>query len=80
MTDTQTNKIKNVITVFETGTVKGDYSDITIFNDGKNNTKQITYGKNQTTEQGNLKELLEMYIVNNGTYAISLTTTPSFNT
>ena len=61
--------IERVVNVFETGTPEGKYGQITILADGKNGTRQITYGRSQTTEQGNLAKLIEMYILNNGTYA-----------
>ena len=68
---TESNKrlIERVVNVFETGTPEGKYSQITILADGKNGTRQITYGRSQTTEQGNLTKLIEMYIRNNGTFA-----------
>ncbi len=37
--------------------------------DGVNRSRQITYGRSQTTEQGNLKLLLEMYVSRNGLFA-----------
>jgi chitosanase len=61
--------IEHIINVFETGTPEGKYNQITILADGKNGSRQITYGRSQTTEQGNLAKLTEMYIRNNGTYA-----------
>jgi chitosanase len=71
---TEQNKrlIEKVINVFETGTPEGKYSQITILADGKNRTRQITYGRSQTTEQGNLSKLIEMYIRNGGIYAEQL--------
>lgn len=63
------NKIQCIVNVFETGTVKGDYSNISIYNDGPNGIKQITYGKSQTTEFGNLKKLIELYVEKQGAYA-----------
>ena len=54
-------RIEGVINVFESGSVIGDYGLVSIYPDGKKGTKQITYGRSQTTEQGNLKELIEMY-------------------
>ncbi|MBA4407674.1 peptidoglycan-binding protein [bacterium] len=69
ITETIKRLITRVINVFETGTPEGKYSQITILADGKNGTRQITYGRSQTTEQGNLAKLIEMYIRNNGTYA-----------
>jgi len=68
---TESNKqlIERVINVFETGTPDGRYDQVTILADGKNKSRQITYGRSQTTEQGNLSKLIEMYIRNNGVYA-----------
>lgn len=70
---TESNKklIERVINVFETGTPEGKYSQVTILADGKNGTRQITYGRSQTTEQGNLAKLIEMYIRNEGIFAES---------
>lgn len=55
-------KIQQILNVFETGSVQGDYAKVTIFADGPGNRRQITYGRSQTTEYGNLKRLLEMYV------------------
>jgi chitosanase len=52
----------------ETGTLEPDYDNISIFNDGPNDIKQITYGKLQTTEFGNLKDLLNYYLSLEGKY------------
>lgn len=62
-------KIMEVLNVFETGSKRGDYSKLSYFNDGPNDRKQITYGRSQTTEYGNLRELLRDYIANGGKYA-----------
>jgi chitosanase len=65
------NKIIEVINVFETGSKEGDYGCFVVYKDftfKNNNYKQITYGRTQTTEFGNLKSLLEMYIKESGTY------------
>lgn len=61
-------KIQQIINVFETGTSEGKYDTLVIFADGKNNTRQITFGRSQTTEQGNLKTLINMYIARNGKF------------
>ena len=61
--------IERVVNVFETGTPDGKYDSLVIYRDGKNDTRQITYGRSQTTEQGNLKKLLLLYIQNGGMYA-----------
>jgi chitosanase len=69
MTQKTIEKIRQIIRCFETGTVSGaDYGAYVTFNDGPGNRKQITYGAAQTTEFGNLKTLLEMYIVAKGKY------------
>src|SRR5262249_848093 len=46
----------------ETGSIQGNYAAIAIFHDGPNNIRQITYGRSQTTEYGNLPELVRMYV------------------
>jgi chitosanase len=65
-------KIQQVINCFETGSPKGKYDAISKYNDGPGNIKQITYGRSQTTEFGNLKKLLEEYVGNNGQYATAI--------
>lgn len=51
-------KITQIINVFETGSIEGEYSNISIYADGPQNIKQITYGRSQTTEFGNLKPII----------------------
>lgn len=66
------NKIAQVINVFETGSRDGAYDAISIYADYTykgNRYKQITYGKSQTTEFGNLKSLLEQYVQVGGLFA-----------
>ena len=53
---------ERVINVFETGSIRGNYGAISIFADGPNDVRQITYGRSQTTEYGNLHELVQMYV------------------
>ncbi|MCB9032648.1 MAG: chitosanase [Chitinophagales bacterium] len=68
----QKNKIMQIVNVFETGTPKGKYNSISIYKDALINhqkVEQITYGRSQTTEFGNLKKLIELYIFNKGIYA-----------
>ena len=67
-------RILSVVNIFETGTPDGQYDNISIYRDGKldqfgRKTRQITYGRSQTTEQGNLKDLIAAYIANNGTFS-----------
>jgi chitosanase len=61
--------IQRIVNVFESGSPEGKYDTLVIYADGINNSHQITYGRSQTTEQGNLLQLIEMYVENNGTYA-----------
>ncbi len=68
------NKIEQVVNVFETGVAEGDYGNMSIyadgkFSNGKRGVKQVTYGRSQTTEQGHLKTLLELYIEKGGQFA-----------
>lgn len=56
----------------ETGSLQGNYSHIDRYADGKGKTRQITYGRSCTTEQGNLKTLLLKYVGNKGLYAKQL--------
>jgi chitosanase len=62
------NKIEQIVNVFETGSIEGNYADVSIFNDGPNRIKQITYGRSQTTEWGKLGNLIEAYTKTNGSY------------
>jgi chitosanase len=62
-------KIQSILNVFETGSLKGDYSKVSIFSDGPKDIRQITYGKSQTTEWGNLRKLILKYVEKNGQYS-----------
>lgn len=64
-------KIMKILNVFETGTLKQDYSSVFVYNDGPNKIKQITLGKG-LTEFGNLPELIKNYSEANGIYSDSL--------
>ncbi|MCB1498523.1 MAG: murein L,D-transpeptidase catalytic domain family protein [Bauldia sp.] len=72
LTDEQRRICERVINVFETGTVAGRYGAISIYADGPNDIRQITYGRSQTTEYGNLRELVEMYVGANGAFSEAL--------
>jgi chitosanase len=63
---------ERVINVFETGSVQGNYATISIFPDGPNNRRQVTYGRSQTTEYGNLPELVRMYVDAGGLFSSDL--------
>jgi chitosanase len=64
--------IQRVINVFETGTPDGDYGNISIYHDGPHDIRQITYGRSQTTEYGNLRELVQGYVAANGKFSSDL--------
>jgi chitosanase len=63
---------ERVLNVFETGSVQGNYAAISIFADGPGDRRQITYGRSQTTEYGNLPELVRMYVNAGGLFSSDL--------
>lgn len=63
---------ERVVNVFETGTVRGRYGAISIYADGPHRIRQITYGRSQTTEYGNLRTLIDRYVAAGGIYSDSL--------
>ncbi len=72
LTPGQTLVCERILNAFETGSARGDYADISIFPDGPDDRRQITYGRSQTTEYGNLRELVQMYVDNGGRFADQL--------
>lgn len=72
LTGEQRRICEQVINVYETGTIAGKYGAISIYRDGPGGTRQITYGRSQTTEYGNLRELVAMYANANGRYSDDL--------
>ncbi|WP_063856479.1 chitosanase [Rhizobium acidisoli] len=72
LTDQQRRICEQVINVFETGTISGKYGSISLYNDGPNRIRQVTYGRSQTTEYGNLRELVAMYAGAGGRYSEQL--------
>lgn len=68
----QKKKMEQLLCVFETGGKDPDYSNITIFNDGPNDIKQITYGRTQVTEYGHLPKLISNYCERGGLYSTAL--------
>lgn len=72
LTETQKLICERVINVFETGTVDGKYGAISIYHDGPHGIRQVTYGRSQTTEYGNLQELVQMYVEDGGLFASAL--------
>ncbi|HWN09691.1 MAG TPA: chitosanase [Pyrinomonadaceae bacterium] len=68
----QKRLIERIINVFETGTPAGDYSNISIYHDGPHDIRQITYGRSQTTEYGNLRRLVHDYVSAGGLFSQQL--------
>jgi chitosanase len=68
----QKAKIYKTIYTFENGSQVPKYDALVVMSDGMNQTKQITYGKLQTTEQGNLAILIKMYVNAAGKFAKDL--------
>lgn len=71
------SKIESVVNVFESGSTDGKYATLVKYKDytdpaTKTNIAQITYGRSQTTEFGNLKGLIQMYVAANGLHANEL--------
>ncbi|TKK69425.1 chitosanase [Ilyomonas limi] len=71
------NKIQQVVNAFETGSAQGNYSGLVKYDDytdpvTKTRSVQVTYGRSQTTEFGNLKALIQAYVGANGLYAAQL--------
>ncbi len=72
LTPQQKHICEQVINAFESSSAAGKYGLISIMDDGPHKVKQISYGRSQTTEYGNLEELLEMYVDSNGLYATAV--------
>lgn len=72
LTGEQKKIIEQVVNVFVTGNVQGDYSAFVVMADGPNKARQVTYGRSQTTEYGNFDELIEMYVNSGGQFAARL--------
>jgi chitosanase len=72
LSSSQRTLIERVINTIETGKPEGDYSNISIFADGPHDIRQITYGRAQTTEYGNLRKLIIMYSEQNGIHSQNL--------
>lgn len=66
--DSQRALIEAIINCFETGSAKGDYTEVDQYHDGPNKIKQITFGRSQTTEYGHLPALLKEYCDQKGQY------------
>lgn len=68
----QKQLIERIINVFETGSQEGDYANISIYHDGPHDIRQITYGRSQTTEYGNLRRLVQDYVSAGGMFSEEL--------
>ena len=71
------DKIEDIVNIFESGSIDGNYATLVKFKDYTDpvthtNLVQITYGRSQTTEFGNLKGLVKMYVDANGQFAQEL--------
>src|SRR5690606_22103640 len=67
-------KITQIVNVFETGSLDGNYGLLVKYRDHKDPATgkyiiQITYGRSQTTEFGNLNNLVRQYIDKGGIFA-----------
>jgi chitosanase len=68
----QKSVIERTINAFETGTSNGKYDAISRYHDGPHKIRQITYGRSQTTEYGNLRQLISDYADSGGKYSSDL--------
>ena len=69
LTPSQKSLILRVINCFESGSPEGNYGALSVYADGPHGTRQITYGRSQVTEYGNLKRLVALYVKGKGIYA-----------
>lgn len=72
LSPTQRSLITRVINTAESGKPEGNYAALVIYADGPHGIRQITYGCAQTTEYGNLRELVMMYVDASGQYSEQL--------
>jgi chitosanase len=72
LSPTERRIVERVVNAFETGNADGDYAAISIYSDGPHDIRQITYGRSQTTEFGNLRQLVHDYAAARGRYSESL--------
>ena len=72
LTPRQKSICERVLNAFETGTADGDYANISIFRDGPHGIRQVTYGRSQTTEYGNLQDLVARYSSAGGRFSAEL--------
>jgi len=64
LTDTQKRTAQAIVNIFETGSVRGVYSQVTLI---EGDSGELTYGRSQTTlASGNLFELIDGYCARQG--------------
>ncbi len=68
----QKRVVEQTVNVWETGKVTGDYGQISRYNDGPDDRRQITYGRSQTTEYSHLRELVQQYVDARGVFSEAL--------
>lgn len=61
--------LERVVNAFETGTPDGRYDAISVHRDGPHDIRQLSYGRSQVTEYGNLRELVARYMAVRGVFA-----------
>ncbi|HQO21064.1 MAG TPA: chitosanase [Acidobacteriota bacterium] len=64
----QKSLIFRVINCFETGSPEGNYGALSVYADGPHGMRQITYGRSQVTEYGNLGKLVASYVKKKGIF------------
>lgn len=69
LTATQRHLIEQVVNVFESGSAAGNYSAVSVNDDGPHDIRQITYGRSQTTEYGRLRSLIRAYAIHDPSFA-----------
>lgn len=67
-------KIQTIVNVFETSSLKPRYDILIVANDGPDKCAQISYGKQQCAEFGNLHALVKLYCESGGKYSSDLKT------
>lgn len=72
LTVSQKSTIEQVVNAFETGRAEGNYAAIAILRDGPHDIAQITYGRSQTTEFGQLRALVTSYAAAGGRFSDGL--------
>jgi len=72
LTAQQKKICERIINVFESGSITGDYGSVVTYADGPHGMRQVTYGRSQTTEYGNLEELIQMYADATGLFSEQL--------